>query len=214
MMALFKTLTRYNLALCLLALEVTAPCLAVSAPKEASLKLAPAKIKTPLAEKPAAASTPIVTTTPSSSSPVGLGGQDFDISKGPTNISADSLTLFTDKRTFSYQGKVVVVQGDMTLTADTLDGNYSDKNEIEMIYARSNVTIVKGPDIKAGGQKAEYDAKKRIIILTEAPYIEQKGSVLTADIIKVFADENRSVAEGNVKVNLTSTEDLKSVGAP
>jgi lipopolysaccharide transport protein LptA len=178
----------------------------LAAPKDA-----PIKLTAPSAAPKTLAAT--ATASPSSSSPIGLTGEEFDLSKGPTNISADTLTIFSDKRTFTYKGKVVVVQGDMTLTSDILDGNYSEKNEIEMIIARSNVTITKGPDIKAGSQKAEYNAKLRTIILTEAPHIDQKGSVLTADLIKVFVDENRSVAEGNVKVSLTSTDDLKPSGA-
>ena len=191
---------------CLLSVALINYQVVFAAPKVPPTKLnAPSTTAKPL--------TGASTTSPSSASPIGLTGEEFDLSKGPTNISADSLTLFSDKRTFTYQGKVVVVQGDMTLTSDFLDGNYSEKNEIEMIIARSNVTITKGPDIKAGSQKAEYNAKARTIILTEAPHIDQKGSVLTADLIKVFVDENRSIAEGNVKVSLTSTDDLKPSGA-
>jgi lipopolysaccharide transport protein LptA len=131
---------------------------------------------------------------------------NLDLSKAPTNISANSLTLLNDKRTFTYEGNVVVTQADMTLNSDFLDGSYSEKNEIEKIIARSNVIITKGPDMKANGQRAVYDAIARTIVLTESPSVEQNGSILTADLIRIFVDENRSVAEGNVKVTLKSTD--------
>jgi lipopolysaccharide transport protein LptA len=159
--------------------------------------------KAPVTSKKSAA-------TPTPKPVAGFNSDSFNLSKEPTNISAQTLTLLTDKRTFTYQGSVVVVQGDMTLTSDYLDGSYSENNEIEKIVARSNVHIVKGPDIKASGQRADYDAVKRTIIMTESPRVEQKGSILTADVIRIFVDENRSVAEGNVKVTLINTGD----GAP
>lgn len=136
-----------------------------------------------------------------------LSTPNLDLSKEPTNISAESLTLLNDKRTFTYQGKVIVTQGDMTLHSDFLDGSYSEKNEIEKIVARSNVEITKGIDLKAHGQRAIYNALDRTIVLTESPSVEQNGSILTADIIRIYVDENRSVAEGNVKVTLKSAED-------
>lgn len=138
---------------------------------------------------------------------IALGNSDIDFSKAPTNISADSLTLLNEKRTFTYQGKVVVTQADLTLHADFLDGAYSEKNEIQTIVARSNVDITKGTGIKATGQRAVYNALDRTIVLTESPAIEQNGSTLTADLIRIFIDENRSVAEGNVKVTMKNIDE-------
>lgn len=197
---------------------VTTPVAVMAKPKAADKKTAPVK-STPL-KAPAQKVTSATTPAPSAATPekstdaLNLASPDFDISKEPTNISADSLTLLNEKRTFTYQGKVVVTQGDMTLTADFLDGNYSEKNEIQKITARQNVVITKGPEMRANGQRAEYDAVSRTIVLTETPGVEQNGSMLTADIIKIFIDENRSVAEGNVKVTMKNAGDgLKPAAA-
>lgn len=167
------------------------------------------KGKSPQAIKPSPAVTPaqVPPVAEKTKGSVALGNADFNMSKAPTNISADSLTLYNEKRTFTYTGNVVVTQADLTLHSDFLDGNYSDKNEIEKIVARSNVEITKGAEMKATGQRAEYNALNRTIVLTETPSIEQNGNTLTADLIRIYIDENRSIAEGNVKVTMKSADD-------
>jgi len=46
--------------------------------------------------------------------------------------------------------------------------------------------------------------------LTENPQLQQKESILRADKIKIFLNENRSQAEGDVRVTFVNTKD----GAP
>lgn len=145
---------------------------------------------------------PAATETPGkdSSSPASL----FDAASSdlPTFINAESLTLLTNEKRFTYSGNVEVKQGDMTLTAATLEGTYDDNNKIVGLVARKDVKITKGETMKGSGQRAEYDAKAETVVLTESPQLEQEGSLLTADLIRVFLKDNRSVAEGNVKVTL------------
>lgn len=217
-----RTLASPATSLLLAGILATLPLSADAKPKEtekSAKKQAAKTVKVPDSALKKPVATPVATAAPATPAPEAvkelgnLAGPDFDISKEPTNISANSLTLLNEKRTFTYEGKVVVTQGDMTLTCDTLDGNYSDKNEIQKITARQNVEIIKGADMKAHGQRAEYDAVSRTIVLTETPSVEQNGSILSADIIRIFIDENRSTAEGNVKVTLKNTGDgLKGSG--
>jgi len=124
------------------------------------------------------------------------------VDNGPTLVTSNSLTLNSEERTFEYQGDVKVVHGDMTLTADTIHGTYSDKNEIQTITAQSNVHIDKTGGLKAQSEKAVYDAEKGTVEMTENPSIEQEGSILSADLITIFLNENRSVASGQVRVKL------------
>lgn len=128
-------------------------------------------------------------------------------SKEPISIEAQQLSLDTEARTFQYKGAVKVVQGDLTLLAEQMDGTYTEDNQITSIVAIGNVDITKGPDIKATSEKAVYDAQAKIVTLTENPQLTQKGSTLSADTIKVFLLENRSTAEGSVKVKVNNPED-------
>ena len=130
---------------------------------------------------------------------------DKSFSKLPTNITSDTLTLRQEDRVFVYSGNVNVTQGDMTLTSKTLEGTYNEQNQIEKLIARGDVLITKA-DIKATSQQALYEAKTATVTLLDNPELEQNGSVLTADKIKIFLDDNRSQAEGQVRVKLINKD--------
>lgn len=146
-----------------------------------------------------------------STAPSILDPKAFDSSFGklPTNITSDALTFNAKDRVFAYQGNVQVTQGDMRLTSKTLEGTYNDKNELQKLVAKGDVLITK-QDIQATGQIASYDAVAAIVTLTDNPQLQQKESILRADKIKIFLNENRSQAEGDVRVTFVNTKD----GAP
>ncbi len=131
-------------------------------------------------------------------------------SKEPIFISANSLLLRSKERLFSYSGNVVITQGDVTITCESLDGSYSETNKIEKLNAKKNVRLKKGTSMNGRSNLAEYQAATRVLVLKENPELEQNGSTLAADIIKVFLDENRSVAEGQVRVKMLPSATGKS----
>jgi lipopolysaccharide export system protein LptA len=125
-----------------------------------------------------------------------------DFNKSPTFINADSLQLSTQSRQFLYKGNVEVKHGDMTLTAELLEGTYNEQNKIQRLTARQNVVILKGSDIRATSNNANYEADKEVVTLTENPELTQNGSMLSADLIRLFLKEDRSEAQGQVRVKL------------
>jgi lipopolysaccharide export system protein LptA len=138
------------------------------------------------------------------SSLLGNNVKNDDFGKLPTNIKSDSLTLNAKSRIFTYKGNVVVTQGDMTLTSKVVEGNYNEQNQIQKIVAKGDVVITK-QDIKATSQLAVYDAVSSIVTLTDNPQLQQAESTLIADRIKVYLNEDRSQAEGNVRVTFVKT---------
>lgn len=134
---------------------------------------------------------------------------DDGFGKLPTNITSDSLTFNAKSRIFAYKGNVIVTQGDMKLIAKTLEGTYSEQNQLQKLVAKGDVLITK-QDIEASGQVATYDAVASIITLTDNPQLQQKESVLRADRIKIFLNENRSQAEGDVRVTFVNNKDAAS----
>ncbi len=124
----------------------------------------------------------------------------------PTFINSESLTLKSKDKIFEYNGKVEVKHGDLTLTSDALEGKYDDQNQITSMVARSNVLIIKGEKLRATSQKAVYDKASETLTLTENPQIEQDGSLLNADLIKILLKEDRSIAEGSVRVKLLNKD--------
>jgi lipopolysaccharide transport protein LptA len=164
----------------------------------------------PLAPSTAYAQQADVSTDSSSTALLDDKAFDDSFSKLPTNIAAESLTLNAKERTFTYKGNVTVEQGDMKLTSKTLEGTYGEDNQIQKLIAKGNVKITK-QQIEATGQQALYDAASATVLLSDNPQLKQGESLLTADRIKVFLRENRSQAEGSVRVTLVKGKDA---GAP
>lgn len=119
----------------------------------------------------------------------------------PTTITADLFSLDSKTRRFSYQNKVYLVQGDLKISSDKLEGTYTEKNKISTLTATGKVIINKA-NLRTQSDRAVYSATTRIIVLSESPKVSQDGGTLTADTIDIILDENRSVAKGNVKVIL------------
>jgi len=169
-----------------------------------------APVENSTAETPSpksAAATPAPDTTPSASTSVfdqQAYGDDF--SKLPTKITSDTLSLNAKQRVFIYKGNVVVEQGDMRLISKTLEGTYGEDNQIQKLIAKGDVKITK-QEIEATSQQALYDALAATVTLSENPELKQGESILTADKIKVFLKENRSQAEGAVRVTLVKNKD-------
>ncbi|MBX7144530.1 MAG: hypothetical protein K1X79_08785 [Oligoflexia bacterium] len=122
----------------------------------------------------------------------------------PTFVKADSLTLKTDARTFKYAGSVEVKHGDMTITSDSLEGNYDENNKIQRMLAHSNVVILKGDNMRGTATDATYTAAKDTVVLTGSPELTQNESTLSADVITIFLKDNRSEASGQVRVKLVN----------
>ena len=131
---------------------------------------------------------------------------DNTFGKLPTTITSDSLSINAKQRIFTYKGNVVVTQGDLLMTSKIIEGSYNESNQIQKLVAKGDVVISK-QEIKATSQQAIYDATTAIVTLTDNPQLQQQGTVLIADRIKIFLNENRSQAEGSVRVTVVNTND-------
>ena len=130
---------------------------------------------------------------------VGDGKGDSD---SPVYIKSDSLDLNSKSRIFSYRGNVEVKRDDLTITAKVVDGYYKEDNKIEKMIAKENVVITRGEGLRSVSNRAIYKVESNIIELTEKPELFKDGSVLAADKITIFVKEDRSEAEGNVRVRV------------
>lgn len=126
----------------------------------------------------------------------------------PTTITADTLSLDSPKRFFVYTSNVKVVQGDMTMTCERLEGYYDENNEIIRLKGFENVVIIKGEKIEARSEKAVYEAKTQIATLTENPRIIQGNSALVAEVVKVFLETDKTIAEGQVQMKIVKDPEV------
>ena len=131
---------------------------------------------------------------------------DNTFGKLPTTITSDSLSINAKQRIFTYKGNVLVTQGDLLMKSKIIEGSYNEGNQIQKLVAKGDVVISK-QEIKATSQQAIYDATTAIVTLTDNPQLQQQGTVLIADRIKIFLNENRSQAEGSVRVTVVNIND-------
>ncbi len=137
-----------------------------------------------------------------------------DFNKAPTYITSNKLTLLSGQRLLQYTGKVHVIHQQMDLTCDRMEATYNEKNEIQQIVAFDNVFIKNGPNVQARSEKAVYTQADETVTLTENPELVREGSVLSADLIRIFLEEERSVAEGEVRVKLIQKTEEEKNNAP
>ena len=121
---------------------------------------------------------------------------------GPLYIKSDTLELNSKARLFIYKGNVELVRADVTITANIVEGKYDRQNRLETILCRGNVVITKGEGMRATSNRALYNVSAATIELTEAPELYREGNALSADKVTVYIDEDRSEAEGNVRVKV------------
>lgn len=150
----------------------------------------------------------LLSATPVSAETTGLKGALGD-QKGkdlPLYVKSESLSLDAKGRVFTYSGNVEIVRGDVTITCDSMKGTYNEQSKLEKVLCKDNVVITRGEEMRAIANRAEYDVPASIIVLTEGPELAREGNVLSADKITIFVDEDRSQAEGNVRVKVIKAE--------
>lgn len=131
--------------------------------------------------------------------------EDAD-SNQPIYISSRSLEVDSEKRVFVYSGGVEVVQGDLHITADRMQGNYASNQKLEKILCYGQVVITKGANIRANANKAVFYVEREIVELTESPELFRDGNLLTADLVRILVAQDKSEAEGNVRVKVVGEQ--------
>lgn len=124
--------------------------------------------------------------------------------KEPIFITSDQMEVDRKKNTISYKGRVVTVQGEMTMKSEKLTAYYHpDMKQLKEVIAEGKVQVTQG-DRVATGTKAAYNNQDQTIILTGNPAVRQGNSQVSGSRITVFIGQDRSVVEGgNQRVRVT-----------
>jgi lipopolysaccharide transport protein LptA len=133
-------------------------------------------------------------------------------SQAPLFIKSDTLTLDSKDRIFTYKGNVRVLRDALEITTDVMIGRYAENQDLESILCVGNVVITKGEDMRATSNRAFYNVVTSRIELTDEPELARDGNILAADKIIIFVDEDRSEAEGNVRVKVIKSDESGSGG--
>jgi lipopolysaccharide export system protein LptA len=126
----------------------------------------------------------------------------------PVEVTADRLDLDQTDGTAIFTGNVVVVQGDLTLTAGRVRVEYgqTEPREIERIHAFDNVVLV-SPTEAAEGDEAVYEVASREVLLTGNVLLTQELNAVSGDRLTIDLDTGTGVVEGRVRTILRSGDE-------
>jgi lipopolysaccharide export system protein LptA len=141
------------------------------------------------------------------------GGTAFEFNKKePIYITADWMEVDQNKNTITYKGRVVTIQGEMTVRSETLTADYNpDMKQIKQIVAEGKVNATQG-DRVATGEKVVFDEQTKTVTLTGNPIMRQGNSQISGSKVIYFVENDRAVVEGDGKVRVRATifpEDLQ-----
>lgn len=133
---------------------------------------------------------------------VGFGGGSFD-SKAPVEVAADTLDVDQATGRAVLTGSVVIVQGDLRLSANRVEVNYTtgEDRRIERLNAIGDVIIVAGEDA-AEGREAVYELASGEIVLTGDVLVTQGESTLAGDRLAVNLQSGSGTVTGRVRTTL------------
>jgi len=138
---------------------------------------------------------------------VSFGTEDHDSSQ-PVEVTSDRLDIDQTGGTATFSGNVVVVQGELTLSADSVRVEYgqTEPREIERIFAFDNVTLV-SPTEAAEGDEAVYEMATRSVVMTGNVLLTQALNAVSGDRLTIDLDTGTGVVEGRVRTVLRSGSD-------
>jgi lipopolysaccharide export system protein LptA len=108
-------------------------------------------------------------------------------------IDADWLVLEQQRATATWKGHVKVTRGPTVLTTPELTAHYDERGEITRVQAKNGVEATER-DRWARGQRADYDVKRGVLVVTGSPEARQgkhrmKGTRVTffpgTDLVEV-----------------------------
>lgn len=129
---------------------------------------------------------------------IDLGGISADPSQA-VEISADALTVDQDSGQATFQGNVIVGQGDLRLAAGSVRVFYDDTSgDITRLEASGGVTFVTATE-EAESQSAIYDLAGGTLTLTGEVLLTQGASALAAESMVVNLETGAARMEGRVR---------------
>ncbi|TCK99937.1 lipopolysaccharide export system protein LptA [Shimia isoporae] len=132
---------------------------------------------------------------------VGFGEMEQDSSL-PVEVTSDSLSVNQNDGSAVFIGNVVVIQGEMRMTADKVNVYYlEDQSAIEKMIAVGDVLLVRGPDA-AEGNRAIYSPEAGTVKMYGDVLVVQETTTIASDRMTVHLNNNTAEMHGRVKTIL------------
>ena len=132
---------------------------------------------------------------------IDLGGMTTDRTEA-VEVTADSLAVDQQTGTAVFTGNVIVGQGDLKLSAGSVEVIYTQATgEIARLIASGGVTFVTATDA-AEAQDADYDLAGGTLTLTGDVLLTQGASAISAEKMVVNVADGSARMEGRVRTVL------------
>lgn len=132
---------------------------------------------------------------------VDLGGITVDTSAA-IEVTADSLAVDQDSGKAVFTGNVLIVQGDLRLSAGEVEVVYgADTAEIAQLLARGGVTFVTA-DEAAEAQTADYSVTNGTLTLAGDVLLTQGASAISAATMTINLSDGTASMDGRVRTVL------------
>ncbi|MDX2483552.1 MAG: LptA/OstA family protein [Pseudodonghicola sp.] len=135
---------------------------------------------------------------------VAFGATPADPSQ-PVEVTAENLDVNQADGSAEFAGDVLVIQGEMRMTADRVFVAYDrDASRIARLEASGGVLLVNGPDA-AESESAVYSIDSGVIVMTGNVLLTQGPSVLSSNRMTVNLTTGTAQMAGRVKTILNPT---------
>ncbi|EKE43345.1 OstA family protein precursor [Oceaniovalibus guishaninsula JLT2003] len=132
---------------------------------------------------------------------VGFGGLRQDTSL-PVEVASDSLNVDQTAGTAVFQGNVLITQGEMKLSASSVEVFYAgagtQSGRIARMVAEGNVTLVNGHEA-AEAQRAVYDIDAGSVVMTGDVILTQGTTALSGETLTIDLGTGTGQMEGRVR---------------
>nr|WP_171230364.1 LptA/OstA family protein [Ruegeria sp. HKCCA4008] len=132
---------------------------------------------------------------------VAFGSANADPSL-PVEVTSEILNVNQEDGSAEFLGNVVVIQGEMRLTAERVLVIYNEeRSAIERMEATENVVLVSPPDA-AEGDWAEYTIDSGVIVMKGNVLLTQGPSIISGDQMNANLTTGTATMTGRVKTIL------------
>jgi lipopolysaccharide export system protein LptA len=129
---------------------------------------------------------------------IALGGITADPT-APVEITADQLTVDQDSRSATFSGSVLIGQGSLRVSAETVEVVYDEgTGQIARLTASGGVTFATETEA-AEAQNAVYDLLAQELTLTGDVLLTQGNSALSAESMVVNLQTGTARMDGRVR---------------
>ncbi|WP_163848054.1 lipopolysaccharide transport periplasmic protein LptA [Pseudooceanicola aestuarii] len=131
-------------------------------------------------------------------------GQAREDRDAPVEVEAENLSVDQNDGTAIFTGNVIIVQGEMRMTAPRVRIVYDeDGARVEEMRATGGVTLVSGPDA-AEADSADYNIDRGDILMRGNVLLAQGQNTFASDRMAVNLDAGTAQLQGRVRTVLQS----------